>query len=63
MDVTTDGDWCFDWLNVALLYQDLLDFLAEEAELTFRQDGSFLYRLKPVVDVGLAHFCLELLML
>lgn len=29
MDITADGNWCSDWLHVALLDEDLLGFLTE----------------------------------
>ena len=35
MDVTADGDWGSDWLDVALLNEDLLDLLAEDSKFPF----------------------------
>ena len=31
MDITTDSDWSLNWLNIALLNQNLFDFFAKDA--------------------------------
>ena len=56
MNITADSHWSFDRLNVAFFDEDLLDFLAKDAELTLRQDSALLDSLKPAIDVTLAHF-------
>jgi hypothetical protein len=35
VDITTDGYWSFDRLDIALFNENLLDFLAENSELSF----------------------------
>ena len=40
VDVTTDGDWGADGLDVALLDEDLLDFLAENAQVAFGEHSA-----------------------
>ena len=59
VNVSTDGDWSFNWLDVAFLDQDFLYFLAEDAELALWKDGSLFNSLKPVVDVVLTHFAFK----
>lgn len=35
MDITTDRDWCTYRLHVTLFYKDLLDFFAENTQVSF----------------------------
>lgn len=56
MNVSANGDWCFDRLHIALLNEDLFDFLTKDAKFSLRQDSSLLDGLKPIIDVALAHF-------
>ena len=59
MDVSADGDWSLDWLDVALFDEDLLDLLAKDSQFSLREDSSVLNSLEPAVDVRLsAHGCL-----
>lgn len=51
VDISTNCDWSLDWLDVALLDEDLLDLFAEDAELALWKDGTLFNSLKPVVDV------------
>lgn len=57
MDVAADGDRCLDGLHVAFLDEDLLHFLAKDAQLPLWQNGALFDCLQPVVDVTLTHFC------
>ena len=36
MDVSTDCDWSFDRLHIALLYEDLLHLFTKNSEVSFR---------------------------
>ena len=54
VDVTADRDWSAHWLHVALFYKNLLDLLAEDAEVAFWQDSTVFDGSEPRVDVG---FC------
>ena len=40
VDITADGYWGTHWLDVAFLNQDLLDLLAENAEVTLRKNST-----------------------
>ena len=51
MDVSANGDWSTDWLDVALLNQDLLDLLTEESEVSLWKDSSVLDSCEPLIDV------------
>lgn len=35
VDITTDGYWSFDRLDIALFNENLLNFLAENSKLSF----------------------------
>lgn len=52
VDISANGDWSFDWLDVAFLDEDLFDLLAEDSELSLWQDGSALDSLEPAVDIS-----------
>ena len=56
MNVSADSDWSLNWLDVAFLNEDFLDFFAEDTKLPLREDRALLYSLKPVVDITLTHF-------
>jgi len=47
VDITADGDRGADGLHIAFLDQDLLDFLAKDAEVSFRQDATVLDSSEP----------------
>ena len=47
VDITADGDRGTDGLHIAFLDQDLLDFLAKDAEVSFRQDATVLDSSEP----------------
>lgn len=52
VDVSANCNWGANRLDVALLDEDLLDLLAEETKVTFRQDSSLFDSVEPVVDIG-----------
>lgn len=52
VDISTDGDWSFDWLDIAFLDEDFFDFLAEDSEFSLWQNGSALDGLEPAVDIS-----------
>ena len=60
MNVSANSDWSLNWLDVAFLDEDLLDFLAEDTKLPLWENGTLLYSLKPVVDITLTHFVLSI---
>ena len=43
MDVTTNGYWGGDWLNIALLNQDFLDLLAKNPEVALSKHLAFFF--------------------
>lgn len=52
VDISTDGDWSFYWLDVAFFDENLLDFLAEDSQFSLWQNGSALDGLEPAVDIS-----------
>ena len=52
MDVSANCNWSADRLDVAFLDQDLLDLLAEETEVSLRQNSSLFNSVEPVVDIA-----------
>jgi hypothetical protein len=36
VNITADCDWSTDWLDVAFLNQDFLDFFTEDSEISLR---------------------------
>jgi hypothetical protein len=36
VNITADGDWSTDWLDIAFLNQDFLDFFTEDSEISLR---------------------------
>ena len=56
VDVSANRDRSLDWLDVAFLDEDFLDFLAEDTKLPLREDGALFHSLEPAVDVTLTHF-------
>ena len=55
MDISTDGDWSSNWLDIAFFDQDILDFLAHDPQFPFWEDGTVLYSFQPVVGVACTH--------
>ena len=51
VDITADGYWGTHWLDVAFLNQDLLDLLAENAEVTLRKNSTALDSVEPLIYV------------
>ena len=51
VDVTADGNGGTDGLHVALLNEDLLDFLAQDAQVSFWQDATILDCCEPRVNI------------
>jgi hypothetical protein len=51
VDITADCDGCADGLNVTLFDKDLLDFFAEDSEVSFGEDTATLDSAKPLIDV------------
>ena len=47
MNVTADGNWCTDWLHVAFLNQDFLDFFTKKAEVALWQNSTVLDSSEP----------------
>lgn len=42
MDISADSNWRFDWLDVTLLNEDLLNLFAQNSELSLWKDGTVL---------------------
>ena len=42
VDITADGDWGLNWLNVALLNEQLLYLLTEDSKFSLWKDGTVL---------------------
>ena len=51
VNISADCYWCTDWLDVALLNEDLLDLFAENSEVALGQDSSIFDCREPLVDV------------
>ena len=47
VDITADGDWGAHGLHIGFFDQDLLDFLTEDAEVSFRQNATVLDSSEP----------------
>lgn len=52
VNITADGNRCADWLDIALLDENLLDLLAEDSEVSFRENTATLDDVKPLVDIN-----------
>ena len=53
MDITANSDRGTDWLDIALFNQELLDFLAEDAEVSLREDAAVSDLLQPGIGTAL----------
>lgn len=54
MDITADGRGCAHRLDVTLLNEDLLDFLAKKSEVSLRENLALFEGGKPPVTVRFA---------
>jgi hypothetical protein len=54
VDVPANGDWRLHWLDVALLNENLLDLLTEDAQVALRKNVASLDCFEPGVNVYLA---------
>lgn len=52
VNISADSDWSFNWLDVAFLNKDFLDFLAEDSKFSLWQNCSALDGLEPAVDIS-----------
>lgn len=52
MDISTDCDWSFDWLNVTFFDQNFFNFLAEDSQFSLWKNGAVFNSLEPRVNVG-----------
>ena len=52
VDISANCNWSADRLDVAFFDQNLLDLLAEETEVSLRQNSSLFNSVEPVVDIA-----------
>jgi hypothetical protein len=57
VNVTTNGHWGAHWLHIALLDEDLLDLLTQDAQVALWEDLALLHSCEPGFNVAFAHCC------